>query len=196
MAEKRKIKKVPKGSVPKKAPAGKKVRRVRRVRKGSMEAMSAPQVKKKRKNTEGLDVDTSFYKENPPRPERVEQYESAPEKPKKEKKKRRGCRDFLLGGCSFLLLLNLIVMGVLVFYANQALEELRTKDTEAIINYLDEALQDENGILYQSLLEGIVAPEVEQGLDETFGNLNTNSGTDFPIFPPDDENVNTSSVFE
>jgi hypothetical protein len=191
--KKKKIKKVPASSTGKK-----RVRRVRRVRKSSViaPAHQPGAKKKKRVHSDALEVDTSFYDEHPPQPEKPEVYsEQENEKPQKKKKKRRGCRDFLFGSCSVLLLLNLVLLGVIIFYANKAVAELKTKDTEAIINFLDEKLEDENSVLYQSLLEGIVGPEVDSGIEDGFSNINVNQVNDFPIFPPDEDNDNLNTGF-
>ncbi len=179
-------------------------RRVRRVRKSSLNSADAQRIKKvqkKPKSKASLGIDTSFYEEHPDVRPKKKMHEEQPRKKmralnnEKQPKKKRGCRDFLLGGCSFLFILNLIVMSIVGFYAKSALDALKEKDTEAIINYLDEKLSDENSVLYQSLLEGIITPELEKGLGETVGNTNVNTDTDFPIFPDESDSSNTNARF-
>lgn len=169
----------------------KKVRRVRRVRRSELEAVGAPVKKKviKKKRVQPLEVDTSFYDEQPKKKRSTpSEYRDEPTGEKKKKKRGRGCRDWFFGSCTVLLFINLFLMGVLVYFANQAVEALREKDTEQLIEYFDEQLQGENADLYQGLFDSVVAPEAENALNESFGNINSNElNTDFPIFPSEDE---------
>lgn len=198
---KKKYKKVPRSKESSPQTRGRRVRRVRKSSLSPVEAQHIKKIQRKPKNKESLEIDTSFYEENPVQHPKKRVHEEQSQKKMRNKnteggpKKKRGCRDFLLGGCSFLFILNLIVMSVVGFYAKSALDAFKEKDTEAIINFLDEKLQDENNVLYQSLLEGIVTPELEKGLGETVGNTNINTGADFPIFPDEEDALNTNAGF-
>lgn len=112
--------------------------------------------------------------------------------------KKKGCRDYFLGSCLVVLALNVILLGVLIYYARQAYFELQKMDTEQLTEFLDEKFGADSEALFEKIITPVLEEQMNNAnsnLDETLNDSIPDSSEgeneSFPIYvPPEDETTN------
>lgn len=102
---------------------------------------------------------------------------SRPKFPLKKEKKKKGCGTYALGACSIMLLFNLVLLGFLIFYVRKAALELEKKDTNQIVEAINENIGPRTQKIMEDLVEKYIAPALSEQPGQQFQNgFEPNSG--------------------